>query len=412
MPQDNPELDGWLQEFVQKAIQHAAVERFVRYVGDGILAGLPQIAADPLLTQDLHQSTRSQWRAFLEMVVAEDYRHHLPGPAGNLARSLARRGMDLGVLLKVYRGAHQQVFAYLSEVTQEPPLPRPGRDEALVFLWSRAGHWIDDTIEQLIETYYEERRQIDEGTLARRASLIDGLLKELTTPTARISADLGHQLEHWQTGFVIWQAEGTVQDRNLEVLAGELARTADAPPPLLHVAGHRDRWGWLATPTPPDLSGVQALSERLTTAGVRISLGTAQAGPAGFRRSHQEARAAHRIATAAVLAPPVVDYREVELLCLVDGNQTLVERMVHREVGPLCGADKNLAQVRQTTLAFLTHRNLDAVAEALFVHRNTVRYRLSKAEELLGHPLTERAAYVELALRHIAIFGPPADEPR
>jgi hypothetical protein len=412
MSEDNPELHAWLEEFVHEALREEAVARFVRYVGDGILAQLPQIAADPLLTQDLDRSTDSQWRAFLEMVVIEDYHHQLPVQAGNLARSLARRGMDLGVLLKVYRAAHQLVFAYLSEVTQQPPLPRPGRDEVLVFLWSRAGHWIDDTIEQLIETYYEERRKLLEGALARRASLIDGLLQETTTPTEQVSADLGHQLEHWQTGFVIWQSEGPVQERDLEVLTGELARIAGAPPPLLHVAGHRDRWGWLATPTPPDLTGVQELSDRLTSAGVRVSLGTSQAGPAGFRHSHHEARAAHRIATAAQLAPRVVDYRDVELLCLVDGNRTLVERMVLREVGPLCGADKNLAQVRQTTLAFLTQRNLDAVAETLFVHKNTVRYRLAKAEELLGHPLTERAAYVELALRHIALYGPPADGPR
>ncbi|MEI7056659.1 helix-turn-helix domain-containing protein [Nocardioides sp. CCNWLW239] len=407
MPQDNAELEAWLEEFAHEALRQEAVERFVRYVDEGILAQLPQLAADPLLTKDLDQSTDSQWRAFLEMVVAADYRHHLPAQAGNLARSLARRGMDLGVLLKVYRAAHQLVFAYLSEVTQEPPLPRPGRDEALVFIWSRAGQWIDDTVEQLIETFYAERQLLVEGALARRASLIDGLLQETVKPTEQVSADLRHRLDHWQTGFVVWQTSGVVHDRDLEMFAGELARLVGAPAPLLHVAGHRDRWGWLATATPPDLSGAQELSGRLTGSGVRISLGTSQRGADGFRRSHHEARAAHKVATAGVLAPPVVDYHEVELLCLVDGNRDLVERMVLREVGPLCGADKNLAQVRQTTLAFLTHRNLDAVAEALFVHKNTVRYRLGKAEELLGHPLTERAAYVELALRHIAMFGPP-----
>ena len=56
----------------------------------------------------------------------------------------------------------------------------------------------------------------------------------------------------------------------------------------------------------------------------------------------------------------------------------------------------------------LTKRmNVEAAAERLFVHKNTVRYRLSRTEELLGHPLAERAALVELALRHVAVFGPP-----
>ncbi|WP_028660836.1 PucR family transcriptional regulator [Nocardioides insulae] len=412
MPEQTHDLQAWVQEFAGAAMRDEAVERFVRHVNDGILDQIPQLAEDPMLTHDLYLSTRSQWRAFLEMVRTEDYRHQLPLPAGNLARSLARRGMDLGILLKIYRAAHQFVLTYLSEVTQEPPLPRPGRDEALVHLWSRAGHWIDDTIEQLIETFYEERRAQVQGALARRAALVDGLLQGTMTATEELSGDLGHALRHWQTGFVLWQAEGPVQERDLDALAQELARVVGAPPPLVHAAGHRDRWGWLATPTSPDLSAAGGLGQRLGDAGARLSLGLPHRGPVGFRRSHQEARAAHRLSSSALLAPPVLGYRDVELLCLVDGNRDLVERMVLREVGPLCGADKNLAQVRQTILAFLTHRQVEAVAEELFVHKNTVRYRLGKAEELLGHPLTERAAYVELALRHVALFGPPVDEDR
>ncbi|MGW8683931.1 helix-turn-helix domain-containing protein [Streptomyces sp. NPDC055817] len=50
---------------------------------------------------------------------------------------------------------------------------------------------------------------------------------------------------------------------------------------------------------------------------------------------------------------------------------------------------------------------MEATAEQLFVHKNTVRYRLTRAEKILGHPLTDHTAKVELALRYIALFGPP-----
>ena len=82
--------------------------------------------------------------------------------------------------------------------------------------------------------------------------------------------------------------------------------------------------------------------------------------------------------------------------------------MVLREVGPLAGADKNLGLVRETVLAYLKTLNVDATAERLFVHKNTVRYRIARAEELLGHSLSERSTQLELALRWLEMFGPPA----
>ncbi len=64
--------------------------------------------------------------------------------------------------------------------------------------------------------------------------------------------------------------------------------------------------------------------------------------------------------------------------------------------------------IRETVLAYIeSGLNAEATAQGLFVHKNTVRYRLGKAEELLGHSLSQRIAYLEVALRHASMFGPP-----
>jgi DNA-binding PucR family transcriptional regulator len=45
--------------------------------------------------------------------------------------------------------------------------------------------------------------------------------------------------------------------------------------------------------------------------------------------------------------------------------------------------------------------DVDMAASELIVHKNTIRYRLAQAEELIGHPLSERRAHLELALRYL-----------
>ncbi|TYL46058.1 PucR family transcriptional regulator [Nocardioides sp. BGMRC 2183] len=402
----------WLQDFVDDALRPENVDEFVNRVNDGILAQLPAVAADPLLVQDLSGSTRSQWRVFLSMLLEPEYRHELPGEADYLARSLARRGMELGVLLKVYWVAHQAVFSFVTDITEAPLEGSPGRHEALVFIWGRAGTWIDDSVEKLIETFYEERGRLHQGAVVRRAAIIDALLGDRPPPEEDPSAALGHAVHHHQTGFVVWAdtAEEEVGDPLAEAAAAT-ARALGAPPPLTHVAGSRDLWGWCATPVAPDLGALDSLEPLLAEHRLRIAVGLPARGVQGFRSSHTEARAAHRLATGALSGSRVVAYRDVELLCLTAGNEELLRRMVLREVGPLCGAEKNLAMVRTTALAFLAHRSVEDVARELYVHKNTVRYRLARAEELLGHPLTERAAQTELALRHVALFGPPELRP-
>jgi DNA-binding PucR family transcriptional regulator len=84
--------------------------------------------------------------------------------------------------------------------------------------------------------------------------------------------------------------------------------------------------------------------------------------------------------------------------------------MVQREIGPLLGDAPTLRTLRHTALVYLAKRmSADAAATALFVHKNTVRYRVSRIEELLGHPLGERTSHVELALRYADLFDPPPD---
>jgi hypothetical protein len=84
----------------------------------------------------------------------------------------------------------------------------------------------------------------------------------------------------------------------------------------------------------------------------------------------------------------------------VDADALLPERALDGDAAA-CGALADLynalsGDVRDTVLAYLGHGgSIEATARAMFLHANTVRYRLRKAVETSGVPLTEpRGAFV------------------
>lgn len=400
-------FEAWLGRFVQESATAEQVAEFVRVVDAAIMEQVPEIAEDPVLVEDLHKSTRHQWLSFLGGATQPAHRLVLPTQAGDLARSLARRGKDLSSLLKVYRAAHRGIFEYISGIVDHLGEDDPPRDEVLKFIWNRADLWVDDSVEALMETFYDERQRMHAGSVARRAETVEALVAGTDVDVDGATTTLGHPLRSWQTAFVLWADESVPGTTDLLLsTSADLAAALGAGRALTHVAGSRDLWGWVATPGAPVTDRLADLHPSLVERGVHAAVGLPAPGLAGFRSGHAEARAVQRLALSGASLPGLTPYADVELLCLTTERDDLLHRMVQREAGPLCGADKNLGLLRETVLSYLGNRmNVEATADRLFVHKNTVRYRLGRAEELLGHPIVDRAAQLEIALRHVAAFG-------
>jgi hypothetical protein len=404
-------LEAWLRDYAIHASQPEYVERFVRRINAGILARVPAVRADPLLVEDLDNSTRAHWLGFLQVLVQPEPKLWFPEPAVEFVRSVTRRGIDLGVLLKVYRMGNLVLWEHFTEVTEDLPPDGPPRDEALIFLWTRGGAWLDESIERITQIFYDEQAQAMEGRIAGKIETVRALLEGLPAPDDASSA-LGHALTHWQTAFILWVSAGESEaGQLLQDAARAIAGSLGAPRPLTIPRSSRDLWCWAATPTSPELAQALESLQQADLGDVRIAVGLPARGVAGFRSSNQEARDAQRLAMTVPDGPTIVSYDEVELLCLANADSDSFRRMVHRELGDLAGAASGTAQARETLLWYLTSgANVEAVAAQLFVHRNTVRYRLNRAEQLMGHRISERVGHVELALRYVDFFGPAATE--
>ena len=141
-----------------------------------------------------------------------------------------------------------------------------------------------------------------------------------------------------------------------------------------------------------------------------IVIGPAVADLMSAGQSAQAAIAGLRVCRARAALPRPVFARDLLAERAIDGDETARRQLVEDVYQPLVAAGNGLAE---TLGAYLEQASsLEATARALYVHANTVRYRLRRVEEVTGYAATDaREAFtlhLALVLGRIADAGPPA----
>jgi len=99
-------------------------------------------------------------------------------------------------------------------------------------------------------------------------------------------------------------------------------------------------------------------------------------------------------------APGTVTFGQVAPVAMMLGSADLLRAWVLSTLAGLADDDEHQARLRGTMLVFLQNGgSYKATAEQLMLHKNTVQYRIRRAEESLGRPVGENRHDVELALR-------------
>ena len=93
-------------------------------------------------------------------------------------------------------------------------------------------------------------------------------------------------------------------------------------------------------------------------------------------------------------------YSEVALEALAFGGQDVARDFARAELGLLADDGERTETLRRTVQTYFASGNSAAAAAAsLGIAERTVTYRLRRAEELVGRPLSTRRAEIEAALR-------------
>ena len=194
----------------------------------------------------------------------------------------------------------------------------------------------------------------------------------------------------------------------LEAQAAVAARAAGAPRALTLAPGAASLWMWVATPEEPDLAQVTTALEAVLSERQGIAFGTPGHGLEGFRLGHREALDARRVAELGERGG-VVRYDEVEAISLLSATSS--------GSGASCGARSGRSPPTTRRRCGCARRcwhgsaeggNARRAAERLHAHKNTVLYRLQRAQQLLGRPLDDDRGDLELALAAMAQLGPRA----
>ncbi|TSD95599.1 hypothetical protein FOS14_17470 [Skermania sp. ID1734] len=404
------ELRDWMLEYVADTMRPAQTAQIVGRINTAVIELVPELA-DHELQRDLAASTEAQLQAIMFGFTDDLGDVTLPPEAHGLARSIARRGLDLRVLLQIYRVGQQAAIDYLTEVIEARQLDPAFERALLLWFFERTAAWFATSVETLSDTFSRERERGFRDAFTRRSETIRALLAGDHIDVDRASLHLDYRLSRTHLAFALWDTEaetGYSGDAigTLERVAGRIAAAAGTTRLLTAPSGARGLWGWLGVEAPLDSSALTNREAVGASRSVQVAFGNAGAGLDGFRSSHREALAARRIVETSGRHDWLTRYSDVEIASLVGADNTAMRTLVARELAGITGRDAHAARLRDTLAAYLgNHRSPEAAARHLGVHKNTVRYRMQRIEELLGHNIDSRRVQLEIALACVAAYG-------
>ncbi|TNC21936.1 ABC transporter substrate-binding protein [Amycolatopsis alkalitolerans] len=364
-----------------------------------------------LLSASLFQNIDTALRIFQHGI--DPTRVEAPAAAMQYARRLAQRGTPVVDLIRAYYLAQTAILNYaLTEAAKQirdPDMLGGMMSKALTGTFA----FIDRVTQQVVSAYQEERDRWLLNRNALRAARVRELLEGDGLEIDTIESALGYRLRGTHLAMIVWHAVEPAQGNALGSLQVVTTALGEGLPttgqPLLVPADERCAWVWFplekaVLPEDEEVGRILATAEPT----VRLVLGDPADGIDGFRRSHRQAGRVHALSTAAGdQCERALTFRDVGAIALMTSDLPATRSWVSDILGALATDDEQHERLRETLLVFLaTGGSYTAAAAKLTMHKNSVQYRVRKAEETLGRAVTDNRLDVELALKVCQRLGP------
>jgi DNA-binding PucR family transcriptional regulator len=384
-----------------------------RDVGEYVIAEIPDLRGDETVVKILQASVAENVATLLHIFENDIPLDNIEGPvaASEYARRLAQRNVSVSAMVRAYRIGHWRFLQWCLD-----ELDRQGTDKDLYAAINRhmqqvSFGYIDRVTEHVIDVYQFERDHWLLSQTAVRAARVRDILAEQEVDLDWAESALGYRLRQHHLGMVAWLPRLTSGesglarlDRMTRVIAKELECPAG---PLFVPRDEILSWAWLPFGSHSDVPW-ERLSNVIESSdpSVHTSFGRVEIGIEGFRCTHRQALRTQEIAAVASPAPRFTEYSSVAPIALMSSNIQDMRAWVWSVLGPLAVDDENCARLRETVQIFLQNGcSYTATAGIQILHKNTVQYRIRKAEEILGHPVQQRHTDLEVALLAVQYLG-------
>lgn len=374
----------------------------------GIIREVPELGGGQAPYATLRMGTEAATLHILLLLADPTAERPIPEETLLGDREFARRRLGLEKVLRGIRVSHAALSRALMSGCQEHTGPAARADE-FRRLSETLFAFMDAFSSRMTAEYLAEHdRWLTSGAAAREETvraILDG--RPVAEETARDV--LAHRLDADHLAVVAWC------DRPAAEAVGDLERTTVD---LLHLrgcasvlvlpTGRTTVWAWGELPADRAAAPVPAPGTFAPPADLRFACGSVRPGAAGFRQSHEDAL---RVARLTELNPDgtgqVTDHPDVALAALLAADLPGVRDFVADQLGGLAQDTAHAAQLRRTLHLYLrSERSLTTAAAQLHVARNTVTYRVKRAQELLGADLTGRLPELLAALEAAERLGP------
>lgn len=305
------------------------------------------------------------------------------------ALRLAQRDIPANSLVRAYNVGKddliEQIFPDVQALNGSPE----EKFAVLQHMSSVVGRYID-WISQYVFEVYEKERDRWVGTQGNvRAALIHDVLSRRNVAPRDFEKETRYRLDAHHVGMTIWSVDPDPAPDELRMLTQVVWKVAAlegaSGPPLITAVDRNTAWAWMpfaAKPPPLDMEQIRRTVGQARTA--QVSLGLPGAGVAGFRRTHEQAQAARRVLVTSGESTAAIGFGDegVAITSLLANDLESTSAWVVEVLGGLAADNENMKALRETLrVFFLTGESYTDTAALMNLHRNTVRYRVSKALE-------------------------------